>query len=100
MSSSTQSASITELSNRNECPCCGNIKDLDKHHWQYQPVEVTVEICRDCHRYIHKDRRVREQGDDWQQECIERLAILDSIYNKGTRADLREQYNIPDSINC
>lgn len=96
MCTSMQSTSITELSNQDVCPCCHSVTDLEPHHWSYEP-EVTIGLCRSCHLYIHNNRRVREQGDDWQQECIERLAMLDAM-NGGASGDLRDRYNIPDSI--
>lgn len=100
MSISTQSHEseiVKELSNHAECPACGDVTDLDEHHWQYEPTEITVWICRSCHQYIHDDNRVREQGDDWQEECLERLAMLDACNNPGT-GRLRERFNIPESI--
>lgn len=97
MSISTQPASIAEYSNRAECPCCNSVKDLEPHHWQYHPTEITIDICRSCHKYIHNNRRVREQGENWQQECMERLSMLDAM-NGGASGDLREKFNIPDSI--
>lgn len=95
-----KSTSIVELSNQDECPCCGTVTDLEEHHWEYRKSDgenATTWICRDCHLYIHNNQRATEQGDDWQQQCIERLAMLDAV-NGGATADLREKYNIPDSI--
>jgi hypothetical protein len=97
MSAVTQTSTITELSNRDECPCCHSVKDLDEHHWSYSP-EVTVDICRSCHVYLHDNKRVREQGENWQQECLERLAMLDAIHNPG-EGRLLNRYNIPENIN-
>lgn len=97
MSISTQSNDVVELSNHAECPVCGAVADLEPHHWMYEPEEITTEICRGCHVYIHDDQRVREQGEDWQQECFVRLAILDSIHNP-CQGRLRERFNVPDSI--
>jgi len=97
MSAVTQSKSIAKYSNRDECPVCGDVKDLEPHHWSYEP-EITIDICRDCHKFIHDDKRVREQSDDWQEECVRRIAVLDVMHNDLETEDYREKYNIPDSI--
>lgn len=98
MSATEESNSITDKfeSSFDYCPACGEFTDLDVHHWSYKP-EVTVRLCRDCHDYIHAGQFVEEQGDDWQEECLERLAMLDAIHNPAT-GRLRERFNVPETI--
>ena len=96
-----QSADIAALSNHDECPSCGTVTDLEEHHWKYRNPDgenATTWICRSCHLYIHNNQRASEQGDNWQQECVERLAMLDAMHNTAATADLRSKYNIPDDI--
>lgn len=78
------------------CPCCDEFTDLDQHHWSYKP-EVTVRLCRDCHDYVHAGQYVEEQGENWQQQCLERLAMLDAVNNPG-QGRIRERFNVPETI--
>ncbi len=43
------------------CPLCSNEGPIDTHHTQYEPEEITIDICPNCHASIHR-------GNDYHPE--------------------------------
>ena len=69
------------------CPLCRNVvKSLEFHHWDYDH-EIGVEICRDCHNFIHEgpDGRVSIQQnraeyyglESWHDRALPQLVKRD-----------------------
>lgn len=51
------------------CPLCGEDNPLDFHHWQYEPRDRGVMICRPCHNFIHDGRwgRGHQEGNKFSK---------------------------------
>jgi hypothetical protein len=84
------------------CPICAAEalpdKVFDFHHWDYE-TDCGVQICRDCHEYIHRGKTVTEQEelpdvDNWETDSIARMIKKASAHGILThRPEVR--FNIP-----
>lgn len=78
--------SQSTLSEMSQCSLCENSRDLEFHHWDYED-DVGVELCRECHNYIHggdegrvsiQQNRVEYRGGNhWHELALRQLITRD-----------------------
>jgi len=83
------------------CPVCRDDRYLDFHHWIYGE-DMGVEICRECHKYIHKPHGARPSesvGNEWWDIAIRRLLVLHFEHSSWIKNPdtIIKRYNIPRS---
>lgn len=91
------------------CPACAyparatDGREFDFHHWDYDD-DIGCRICRDCHSFIHRGKRARDQVEngDWESDAVQRL--YDRGVNHGLSFHNPEQFmvrfNIPDNLSA
>lgn len=83
-----------------EAPALSDIQ-FNFHHWDYK-TDRGVQICEQCHEYIHRDLTATQQSQqagvvDWKIDAVERM--IDKAAGEGVIAEnpiLR--FNIPKAI--
>jgi len=87
------------------CPVCEKEaigdNEFNFHHWDYQ-TDQGVQICADCHKYIHRGRTATEQAklptvNNWKTDAAMRIIDRAAGYGIITRTP-QIRFNLPTEI--